>query len=360
MSDTRALSVLTRAWLLAAMVVASVTLQLPSGHAQGSAYYVSTSGSDSNAGTLDKPWRTVQKGFKSLQAGDTLYVRGGTFVERIMSPRINLGTSTAHIRVKAYPGERPVIKGLLWMTGPSYWDFDGINVTWDGATGKIDEHMVKLVNGVGWSFRHGELWGAHSYADLLIASTTPGEPANWIVARNCIHDNYGAQDHVNGDQLIYVNTHDTRGGIIRRNVLFGAPNGMGVKLGSSQAAEEGPNAVTVAYNTIYDTNQSILVAWGAQNNDIYRNIMDKVDLEISPVYANVRGYQLTGANNTVHDNMGFNAHSLILNDAGYPGVTDSGGNVFPDNPRWDLAASCSGFHPTDATAAGYGRYAPRA
>jgi hypothetical protein len=341
------------------LVTGAAVLPMQGAHAQGATYYVSTSGSDANAGTVDQPWRTVLKGVTSLKAGDTLYLRGGTYVERIMSPKISVGTATAHIRMRAYPGERPVIQGLFWMTGPSYWDFNGINVTWDPARNTKDEHMVKLVNGVGWSFRRAEVWGAHSYADLLVASTVPGEPTDWVVARNCIHDNYGALDHENGDQLIYVNTHNTGGGYVRRNVLFNAPNGMGVKLGSADEAEEGPNGVTVAYNTIYDTNQSILVAWTAQNNDIYRNLMDKVDLGISPVYGNVRGYQLTGANNTVHDNLGYEAHSLILNDSGYLGVSDTGGNLFPDNPEWDLTASCDGFHPTDQVATDFGRYAPR-
>ena len=42
-------------------------------------YYVATNGSDSNPGTQSQPFQTVQKGLSVLQAGDTLYLRGGTY-----------------------------------------------------------------------------------------------------------------------------------------------------------------------------------------------------------------------------------------------------------------------------------------
>ena len=347
-----------RLFLVAALVAVAATVPVRAARATGSLYYVATDGSDSNSGTLANPWRTVQKGLESLKAGDELFIRGGTYVERITNPKLAAGTSTSRILVKAYPGERPVIQGLLWITGAMYWTFDGINVTWDSATGQRDEQMVKLVNGVGWRFRNGEVWGAHSYADLLVASTVAGEPSNWIVARNCIHDNYGAQDHINGDQLIYVNTHDTPGGIVRRNILFNALNGMGVKLGSADVPEEGPANVVVYDNTIYNTSQSILVAWSAHDDQMYNNLMDKVDLVRSPVYANIRGYELTGLNNVSHDNLGYEAHSLILNDEGYVGVQDQGSEVFPRDPQFDSVTSCDGFHPADPTAEKYGRYTP--
>ena len=342
---------------MAAVAVAVVAMSLSGPvRATGRSYYVATNGSDSNVGSLSAPWRTVAKGLVSLHAGDTLWVRGGTYVERIISPAIHAGTPTQRVMVSGYPGERAVIKGLLWIKGAMYWTFRGINVTWDPNRDRPDEHMVKMTNGVGWKYVNSEIWGAHSYADLLVASSVAGQPAQWLVARNCIHDNYGAQDHINGDQLIYVNTHDTPGGQVNRNLLFNAPNGEGVKLGSSDPSEPGPNGVVVQYNTIYHANQSILVAWGAQNNRILRNLMVIVNLDMSPVYGNVRGYQLTGANNVVYDNAGYRAHSLILNDRGYPGVVNTGGNIFPRSPGFDRVG-CGGFHPSDPTAQRYGRYA---
>jgi hypothetical protein len=351
-----------RALALTLVVALAGALLIVAGARRASAaantYYVSTSGSDANPGTVASPWATVKKGLTALHAGDTLLVRGGTYDERIQSPSIQSGTASAPITVAAYPGERPIVKGLLWITGATDWTFDGINVTWDPATDQPSEHMVKFTNGVGWTFKDAEVWGAHSYGDFLVASTMSGQPADWAISNNCIHDNYGAQDHINGDHLIYVNSHDTPGGVIERNLMFDASNGEGVKLGSADVPEEGPANVVVRYNTIYYTGQSVLVAWSAQRNEIYGNLLDYVNVNgQNPAYGNIRGYQLTGSGNTAHDNLGYKAKSFLLNDVGYVGVADAGGNDFPTDPQFDSTASCAGFHPQNAKAQSFGVYA---
>lgn len=38
-------------------------------------YYVSTTGSDSNSGTLASPFRTIAKAVSVVKAGETIYVR---------------------------------------------------------------------------------------------------------------------------------------------------------------------------------------------------------------------------------------------------------------------------------------------
>jgi hypothetical protein len=324
--------------------------------AAGNTYYVATNGSDSNTGSITSPWRTIKKALTSLYVDDTLYVRGGTYVERIISPSIRPGAPYERIKVVAYPGERPIIKGLLWMSGAQYWRFDGINVTWDSATGQASEHMVKFTNGSHWTFKNAEVWGAHSYAAIYVASTVTGQPTDWRIAYNCVHDTYPT-NNTNQDQLLYINAGlSGSGGLIKRNILFNATNGMGVKLGGPSESSGGSANVTVRYNTIYNTSQSILVAWRSAGNDIHHNLMDQVNFDISPNYGNVRGYELSGTGNIVHDSLGYQAKSLILNDPGFVKVADGGGNVFPSNPKFDSLSSCDGFHPATAAAQTFGRY----
>lgn len=43
----------------------------------GAVYYVATDGSDSAAGTKDKPFATLNKANKVVAAGDTVWIRGG-------------------------------------------------------------------------------------------------------------------------------------------------------------------------------------------------------------------------------------------------------------------------------------------
>ena len=55
----------------------------PSAPPQGAAYFVSTTGSDSNPGTLSSPWKTISKAAATVPSGSTVYVRGGVYNERV-------------------------------------------------------------------------------------------------------------------------------------------------------------------------------------------------------------------------------------------------------------------------------------
>lgn len=47
----------------------------------GKIYYVAKNGNDSNPGTESQPWRTIQKAAETLVAGDTVYIKAGTYNE---------------------------------------------------------------------------------------------------------------------------------------------------------------------------------------------------------------------------------------------------------------------------------------
>ncbi len=79
-------------------------------------FYVSTSGSDNNIGSLEYPWRTIQHAMDVINPGDTVYVRGGIYNENTILQRS--GVSNAWITFKNYPGEIPVLDGT------------GINLGW--------------------------------------------------------------------------------------------------------------------------------------------------------------------------------------------------------------------------------------
>ena len=46
-------------------------------------FYVSTTGSNSNAGTNALPWRTIQYACNNATAGSTVYIKAGTYTESI-------------------------------------------------------------------------------------------------------------------------------------------------------------------------------------------------------------------------------------------------------------------------------------
>jgi len=89
--------------------------------ASASTYYVSATGSDSAAGTLASPWKTLTHAQAKVSAGDTVYIRGGTYtitagvnscasqtdtVNAILLSKS--GSTSSPIRYYAYPGETPV------------------------------------------------------------------------------------------------------------------------------------------------------------------------------------------------------------------------------------------------------------
>ena len=115
-------------------------------------YYVATTGNDiTGNGSILTPWKSWQKGFETLSADDTLYIRGGTYTDYqgtgdggdygveigiVGGPGVN-GTAGSHITVSAYPNEVPILDGSgltstlrsnigLRLNQCSYWDITGL------------------------------------------------------------------------------------------------------------------------------------------------------------------------------------------------------------------------------------------
>lgn len=81
-------------------------------------YYVATTGDDfTGDGSLGNPWATWAKGASVLVAGDTLYIRGGSYAspfspgasDWIVTIANLTGTSSSQITISAYPGETPIL-----------------------------------------------------------------------------------------------------------------------------------------------------------------------------------------------------------------------------------------------------------
>lgn len=339
--------------LLVAMGLTALLGSVPTAAAAGGDYYVAPGGSDSAAGKQTAPWRTIRYGIGRLAAGDTLFVRGGSYRESVTGVALRKGTRTERVTVQAFPGERPVLQGLIWLNQADYWTIDGLNVTWDGANGP-SQHMFRMIDGVGWSVENAEIWGARSYAGLLVAGTLPGQPADWVVRGNCIHDTVPS-NRTNQDHNIYVNTATGGGGIVARNIVFAAPNGMNIKLGPSSEGGPGPSGVTVRYNTFVSAAYNVGVHWSASGNLFRHNLMGNTHWN----YGNFYSYELTSSDNVARDNAGFQAGTerLISGDAGYEKVSDGGGNEYPVEPKFDATGTCDGYRPGSAAARGFGAYA---
>jgi len=312
------------------------------------AYYLATNGSDNGPGTNAAPWRTFTYALKALKAGDTLCVRGGTYKERVQLGAVTAGTANAPVRVLSVAGEIPVVQGLLWIKGASYWHFHGINATWDAGNAH-NEHMVKFTDGTNWEYADAEVWGAESFAGILVAGT----PSAWALRRLYVHDTapIAVTGHsVNQDHLIYVNA-GTGGGVIERSLLVGSPNGRAVKIGPA-ACGDGPIAnVVLRYNTMVDNLGPSNIQFSCESHD---NLAEW-NILVRPLSGrgNITSFQLTGANNAAKNNLGWDSDGVIEMGSG---VVDGGGNIMRD-PLFVNEANRD-YHVNDAMAKQYGVYAP--
>jgi len=82
----------------------------------GNIYYVSTSGNDSNPGSLSQPWQSIYQSATTVMAGDTVFIRGGTYQESNIF--YEDGTQAAPITISGYPGEEVILAGNDYQIPP--------------------------------------------------------------------------------------------------------------------------------------------------------------------------------------------------------------------------------------------------
>jgi hypothetical protein len=76
--------------------------------------YVSTSGSDSNTGTLSSPFYSLSKAVSYAAAGTVIYMRGGTYNYTETVNLTAVGTETNPIQIIPYENEKPVLNYSNW------------------------------------------------------------------------------------------------------------------------------------------------------------------------------------------------------------------------------------------------------
>lgn len=193
--------------LLAAMGYAcrDATEPLPPGNHVG--YYVTTNGTPSGSGSTDSPWDLETAlaggpGGNSLRAGDTVWIRQGTYVGDFST--ILEGSPGQYITFRAYPGERATINGQLKAAnGGAYLVFWGLEVMQsnpkDASQGGYPTVLVealdtKLINLV-----------VHDAGTQGISSYVPA--TNNEIYGSIIYNN-GNQENL--DHGIYVHETDKR------------------------------------------------------------------------------------------------------------------------------------------------------
>lgn len=78
-------------------------------HAIADTYYISADGNDRHSGTIASPFATFQHAISLAKAGDTIYVRGGTYILDDSLKLKKTGTKQHSINVWSYRDEAPIL-----------------------------------------------------------------------------------------------------------------------------------------------------------------------------------------------------------------------------------------------------------
>lgn len=261
-------------------------------------YFIDGStGDDSNAGTEASPWKTIGKANATLVPGNTVYIRGGTYSERI-NP-VNNGSANGRITYKAYPGETVTIN--YWSTGLAQANLESKSyITIDG---------IKFVN-AGW------MWINTQYG-----------VANWLL--NC---EFNTANNFHGIRL-----WDSSYCIVRGCTFRSGPGVIGTT--------EDPYGTPADHFTMYRANYTLI-----ENNQFY-------DATHYNAAASGNSTGTRGIHNVFRNNYCENRWHAALGLTTYAQYNLIEGNIFAftgedclDNP--DLGESCVSGSRFDRATAG--------
>ena len=260
-------------------MLASILSPVLSAHA--ATYYVATSGNNSNPGTSSQPWRTIAYAVSKMVAGDTTYVRGGTYREGLMR-FTKSGTSSAPIKLLNQSGQLPVIecidknqlhRVLLMASGSSTNPIGWITI--EGFEIRNCYDGINYANAHDITIRRN--WIHHARKGIL------GNGTRILIDRNRISNN-GSNPSL--DQGIYVNgtAVTITNNLIYSNLSYGITFNGSPSSYYNPTKHAGPEyAVSanwiIANNTFaYNHNAAGIVVWGStcnnakiENNIFYEN-----------------------------------------------------------------------------------------
>jgi parallel beta-helix repeat protein len=269
-----------------------MSLNVPLTHAQAAIYYVDQNhpyASDSNDGSEGHPWHTIQKAADTALAGDTVYIKNGTYSE-VVTAR-NSGSAGNIITFMAYPGHTPVLDG----TGHGGW------------YGVFSIHGMDYIRLEGLEIRNNDMgWGVlveHADGNASNAAT------NIELINLEVHHTGGEAIQIRGNahhvlvQDCTVHDADGPSGIDIYQGEDGRPHHVTVSgctaynyPGFAGIASEQADDLIIENNTTYDNSLGIDIGSGDRNiirNNVVHNCSTGIALssnEDSLVY-----------NNTVYD-----------------------------------------------------------
>lgn len=190
-------------------------------------FYVSDSnGSDNNSGTLEAPFKTINKGISMVSAGGTVYVMDGVYQNEnygTVNPSTNTnmdnphvatinksGAEGAYITLRNYPGHTPKIQfdgrgGIIISNNMNYIIVEGFEV--EGPAQDIDYDMAEADRNYKIEMAEDEDDSTnynHSYFSGKGIWGGYGAHHNIIIRNNIVHDTCGSAIRFNDSDHILI------------------------------------------------------------------------------------------------------------------------------------------------------------
>jgi Right handed beta helix region len=242
----------------------------------------STVGSNSNPGTVAKPFATVEKLAGSLRPGQTGCLRAGIYDRDVEI--VKGGTTVAPVTITSFPGERATIAGRVYVAETAnhlvvqQLDLDGRN------EGNLPSPTV---NGDFVTFRENDVTNQHTSICFLLGSREWGAARGTVIERNRIH-NCGELPPTNHHHGIYVEMSD--GARITDNWIYDNAD-RGIQLF--------PDAHDsyVAHNVIDGNGQGVMFSRQSSNNVVELNVITNPTIRYT-----LESFELTGTGNIARRN----------------------------------------------------------
>lgn len=317
-------------------------------------YYVAPSGNDANEGTIDYPVLTINAALSKANPGDTVFVRNGTYSEKISFPKS--GRTGKYITLQAYPGENPIIDGtgqsiigkeaLVTISHVSYILFEGFDIcNYKSTIPWVNINGILVTNGSrNISVRNNKIYNIeHNVAPedgrsghgIEIIGNTSVVMTNILIEGNEIHDcNTGYSENltINGN---------VSGFEIRNNKIYNGEN-IGIDAAGGYSANPNPaynyaRKGVIADNEVYNINGSSGPIPAYSEHDgaigIYVDGARSIIVERNKVYDCGRGIGLVSETDNfptqdciVRNNFVFNCSLSGISIGGYIGYTTGGTN----------------------------------
>jgi len=190
-------------------------------------FYVSDSnGLDSNSGTIESPFKTINKGISMVSAGGTVYVMEGIYQNEnygTVDPSTNTnmnnphvvtinksGTEGAYVTLRNYPGHTPKIQfdgrgGIVISNDMNYIIVEGFEV--EGPAQNIDYDMAEADRNYKIEMAEDEDDSTnynHSYFGGKGIWGGYGAHHNIIIRNNIVHDTCGSAIRFNDSDHILI------------------------------------------------------------------------------------------------------------------------------------------------------------